>query len=149
MSDETAFLETVSAGNADRVGALEAGLCLSWDSRQDGSTGGWSPLSLLTSRSPATGPFYQSPHFPVGKLTDDVGEFVHSWQEQAPSSPSGPVTSSMPRPPCLQQSPASMQVCVLGKTYPLPPPSLASSWLQGPKMARTHFSLSSCCLSWD
>ncbi|KAH0503615.1 Otogelin [Microtus ochrogaster] len=44
-----------------------------------------------------------------GKLTDDVGEFVHSWQEQAPSSPSGPVTSSFPRPPCLQQSPASMQ----------------------------------------
>ncbi|XP_032751926.1 otogelin [Rattus rattus] len=44
-----------------------------------------------------------------GKLTDDVGEFVHSWQEQVPNSPPGPVTSSLPRPPCLQQSPASMQ----------------------------------------
>ncbi|XP_036060023.1 LOW QUALITY PROTEIN: otogelin [Onychomys torridus] len=44
-----------------------------------------------------------------GKLTDDVGEFVLSWQEQAPNSPPGPATSSLPRPPCLQQSPASMQ----------------------------------------
>ncbi|GAB1292113.1 Otogelin [Apodemus speciosus] len=44
-----------------------------------------------------------------GKLTDDVGEFVHSWQEQVPNSPPGPVTASLPRPPCLQQTPASMQ----------------------------------------
>ncbi|EDM07267.1 otogelin (predicted) [Rattus norvegicus] len=44
-----------------------------------------------------------------GKLTDDIGEFVHSWQEQVPNSPPVPVMSSLPRPPCLQQSPASMQ----------------------------------------
>ncbi|CAH7458855.1 Otog [Phodopus roborovskii] len=44
-----------------------------------------------------------------GKLSDDVGEFVHSWQEQAPNSPPGAGTPSLPRPPCLQQSPASMQ----------------------------------------
>ncbi|XP_021575161.1 otogelin [Carlito syrichta] len=44
-----------------------------------------------------------------GKLTDDVAEFVHSWQEQAPNQPPGPMTSSLPRPPCLQQSPISMQ----------------------------------------
>nr|XP_021530849.1 LOW QUALITY PROTEIN: otogelin [Aotus nancymaae] len=44
-----------------------------------------------------------------GKLTDDVAEFVHSWQEQAPNQPPGPTTSSLPRPPCLQQSPGTMQ----------------------------------------
>ncbi|XP_040114192.1 otogelin [Oryx dammah] len=44
-----------------------------------------------------------------GKLTDDVVEFVHSWQEQAPNQPPGPTTSSLPRPPCLQQSPGTMQ----------------------------------------
>ncbi|XP_053415854.1 otogelin [Nycticebus coucang] len=44
-----------------------------------------------------------------GKLTDDVSEFVHSWQEQAPNQTPGPMTSSLPRPPCLQQSPGSMQ----------------------------------------
>uniref|UniRef100_A0A8C6RKH3 Otogelin n=1 Tax=Nannospalax galili TaxID=1026970 RepID=A0A8C6RKH3_NANGA len=44
-----------------------------------------------------------------GKPTDDVAEFVHSWQEQVPNHPPGPVASSLPRPPCLQQSPASMQ----------------------------------------
>ncbi|XP_021496031.1 otogelin [Meriones unguiculatus] len=44
-----------------------------------------------------------------GKLTDDVGEFTLSWQEQAPNGPSGPVPPPLPRPPCLQQSPASMQ----------------------------------------
>ncbi|XP_052048983.1 otogelin [Apodemus sylvaticus] len=44
-----------------------------------------------------------------GKLTDDIGEFVYSWQEQIPNSPPGPGTASLPRPPCLQQSPASMQ----------------------------------------
>ncbi|XP_012412723.1 otogelin [Trichechus manatus latirostris] len=44
-----------------------------------------------------------------GKLTDDVAEFVHSWQEQAPNQPPGPTTSSLPRPPCLQQSPGVMQ----------------------------------------
>ncbi|XP_023442452.2 otogelin [Dasypus novemcinctus] len=44
-----------------------------------------------------------------GKLTDDVAEFVHSWQEQIPNQPPGPVTSSPPRPPCLQQSPGTMQ----------------------------------------
>ncbi|XP_012580647.1 PREDICTED: otogelin [Condylura cristata] len=44
-----------------------------------------------------------------GKLTDDVAEFVHSWQEQAPNQPLGPTTSSLPRPPCLQQSPGTMQ----------------------------------------
>uniref|UniRef100_A0A8D1ICX0 Otogelin n=1 Tax=Sus scrofa TaxID=9823 RepID=A0A8D1ICX0_PIG len=44
-----------------------------------------------------------------GKLTDDVAEFVHSWQEQAPNQPPGPTTSTLPRPPCLQQSPGTMQ----------------------------------------
>ncbi|XP_070282762.1 otogelin [Myotis yumanensis] len=44
-----------------------------------------------------------------GKLTDDVAEFVHSWQEQAPNQPPGPTTSSLPRPPCLQQSLGAMQ----------------------------------------
>uniref|UniRef100_A0A4W2E995 Otogelin n=1 Tax=Bos indicus x Bos taurus TaxID=30522 RepID=A0A4W2E995_BOBOX len=44
-----------------------------------------------------------------GKLTDDVAEFVHSWQEQAPNQPPGPTTSSLPRPPCLQQTPGTMQ----------------------------------------
>ncbi|XP_064145520.1 otogelin [Loxodonta africana] len=44
-----------------------------------------------------------------GKLTDDVAEFVHSWQEQAPNQTPGPTTSSLPRPPCLQQSPGAMQ----------------------------------------
>ncbi|XP_037377874.1 otogelin [Talpa occidentalis] len=44
-----------------------------------------------------------------GKLTDDVAEFVHSWQEQAPNQPLGPTISSLPRPPCLQQSPGTMQ----------------------------------------
>ncbi|XP_061002589.1 otogelin isoform X9 [Dama dama] len=44
-----------------------------------------------------------------GKLTDDVAEFVHSWQGQAPNQPPGPMTSSLPRPPCLQQSPGTMQ----------------------------------------
>ncbi|XP_069325765.1 otogelin [Eulemur rufifrons] len=44
-----------------------------------------------------------------GKLTDDVAEFVHSWQEQAPNQPPGPTTPSLPRPPCLQQSPVTMQ----------------------------------------
>ncbi|XP_003781570.1 otogelin [Otolemur garnettii] len=44
-----------------------------------------------------------------GKLTDDVAEFVHSWQEQAPNQTPGPITSSLPRPPCLQQSSGSMQ----------------------------------------
>ncbi|XP_077722228.1 otogelin [Canis aureus] len=44
-----------------------------------------------------------------GKLTDDVAEFVHSWQEQAPNQPPRPTTSSLPRPPCLQQSAGTMQ----------------------------------------
>ncbi|XP_049636632.1 otogelin [Suncus etruscus] len=44
-----------------------------------------------------------------GKLTDDVAEFVHSWQEQIPRQPPGPMSSSLPRPPCLQQSPGTMQ----------------------------------------
>uniref|UniRef100_A0A8C2YUV7 Otogelin n=1 Tax=Chinchilla lanigera TaxID=34839 RepID=A0A8C2YUV7_CHILA len=44
-----------------------------------------------------------------GKLTDDVTEFVHSWQEQALNHPSGALAASLPRPPCLQQSPGSMQ----------------------------------------
>ncbi|XP_042547668.1 otogelin [Dipodomys spectabilis] len=44
-----------------------------------------------------------------GKLTDDVTEFVHSWQEQPPNHSPGPVTSSLPRPPCLQQSLGTMQ----------------------------------------
>nr|XP_044609024.1 LOW QUALITY PROTEIN: otogelin [Equus asinus] len=44
-----------------------------------------------------------------GKLTDDVAEFVHSWQAQAPNQPPGPTTSFPPRPPCLQQSPGTMQ----------------------------------------
>uniref|UniRef100_A0A8D1UP69 Otogelin n=1 Tax=Sus scrofa TaxID=9823 RepID=A0A8D1UP69_PIG len=44
-----------------------------------------------------------------GKLTDDVAEFVHSWQEQAPNQPPGPTTSTLPRPPCLQQNPGTMQ----------------------------------------
>uniref|UniRef100_A0A4X1TCT4 Otogelin n=1 Tax=Sus scrofa TaxID=9823 RepID=A0A4X1TCT4_PIG len=44
-----------------------------------------------------------------GKLTDDVAEFVHSWQEQDPNQPPGPTTSTLPRPPCLQQSPGTMQ----------------------------------------
>ncbi|XP_010828966.1 PREDICTED: otogelin [Bison bison bison] len=44
-----------------------------------------------------------------GKLTDDVAEFVHSWQEEAPNQPPGPTTSSLPRPPCLQQTPGTMQ----------------------------------------
>eukprot|EP00071_Canis_lupus_P030061 XP_022263618.1 otogelin isoform X6 [Canis lupus familiaris] len=44
-----------------------------------------------------------------GKLTDDVAEFVHSWQEQAPNQPLRPTTSSLPRPPCLQQSAGTMQ----------------------------------------
>ncbi|KAF5918888.1 hypothetical protein HPG69_005929, partial [Diceros bicornis minor] len=44
-----------------------------------------------------------------GKLTDDVAEFVHSWEAQAPNQPPGPTTSSPPRPPCLQQSPGTMQ----------------------------------------
>ncbi|VFV28346.1 low quality protein: otogelin-like [Lynx pardinus] len=44
-----------------------------------------------------------------GKLTDDVAEFVHSWQEQAPNQPPRPTTASLPRPPCLQQSPGTMQ----------------------------------------
>ncbi|EQB79130.1 otogelin, partial [Camelus ferus] len=45
-----------------------------------------------------------------GKLMEDVAEFVHSWQEQAPNQPPGPTTSSLPRPPCLQQSLGTMQV---------------------------------------
>lgn len=45
-----------------------------------------------------------------GKLTDDVAEFVHSWQDQAPNQPAGPAATSLPRPPCLQQSPGAMQV---------------------------------------
>ncbi|XP_053780390.1 otogelin [Desmodus rotundus] len=44
-----------------------------------------------------------------GKLTDDVAEFVHSWQERAPNQPPEPTTSSLPRPPCLQQSLGAMQ----------------------------------------
>ncbi|KAM5224318.1 otogelin isoform 2-T2 [Hipposideros larvatus] len=44
-----------------------------------------------------------------GKLTDDVAEFVHSWQELAPNQPPGPITSSLPLPPCLQQSLGTMQ----------------------------------------
>ncbi|XP_004635011.2 otogelin [Octodon degus] len=44
-----------------------------------------------------------------GKLTDDVAEFVHSWQEQALHPPPGTAAASLPRPPCLQQSPGSMQ----------------------------------------
>ncbi|VTJ52564.1 Hypothetical predicted protein [Marmota monax] len=44
-----------------------------------------------------------------GKLTDDVAEFVHSWQELLPNHPPGPTTSSLPRPPCLQQNPGTMQ----------------------------------------
>uniref|UniRef100_A0A8W4FF44 Otogelin n=1 Tax=Sus scrofa TaxID=9823 RepID=A0A8W4FF44_PIG len=55
-----------------------------------------------------------------GKLTDDVAEFVHSWQEQAPNQPPGPTTSTLPRPPCLQQSPGTMQVWILGRP---PPPT--------------------------
>lgn len=56
---------------------------------------------------------------PTGKLTDDVAEFVHSWQEQAPNQPPGPTTSSLPRPPCLQQSLGTMQV---GTPAPYLPP---------------------------
>ncbi|KAM6158513.1 otogelin [Rhynchocyon petersi] len=44
-----------------------------------------------------------------GKLTDDVTEFIHSWQEPAPNQPLGPMTSTPPRPPCLQQTPGAMQ----------------------------------------
>ncbi|EHB10913.1 Otogelin [Heterocephalus glaber] len=44
-----------------------------------------------------------------GKLTEDMAEFVHSWQEQAPNHPPGTTTASLPRPPCLQQSPGTMQ----------------------------------------
>ncbi|ELW70757.1 Otogelin [Tupaia chinensis] len=44
-----------------------------------------------------------------GKLTDDVAEFVHSWQESAPNQLPRPTTSSLPRPPCLQQSLGAMQ----------------------------------------
>ncbi|XP_004621722.2 otogelin [Sorex araneus] len=44
-----------------------------------------------------------------GKLTDDVAEFVHSWQEQPLRQPAGPMSSAPPRPPCLQQSPGTMQ----------------------------------------
>ncbi|XP_074192196.1 otogelin isoform X1 [Rhinolophus sinicus] len=44
-----------------------------------------------------------------GKLTDDVAEFVHSWQELAPNQPPGPTTFSLPRPPCLQQRLGAMQ----------------------------------------
>nr|XP_025704328.1 otogelin [Callorhinus ursinus] len=44
-----------------------------------------------------------------GKLTDDVVEFGQSWQEQAPNQSPGPTTPSLPRPPCLQQSPGTMQ----------------------------------------
>lgn len=58
---------------------------------------------------------------PAGKLTDDVAEFVHSWQERAPNQPPGPTTSSLPRPPCLQQSLGAMQVSILGRS-----PTLAS-----------------------
>lgn len=55
---------------------------------------------------------------PTGKLTDDVAEFVHSWQEQGPNQPPGPTTSSLPRPPCLQQSLGTMQVGTLGRSPP-------------------------------
>ncbi|XP_013003485.2 otogelin [Cavia porcellus] len=44
-----------------------------------------------------------------GKLTDDVTEFMHSWQEQALNHPPGTMAASPPRPPCLQQSSGSMQ----------------------------------------
>ncbi|XP_032977452.1 otogelin isoform X1 [Rhinolophus ferrumequinum] len=44
-----------------------------------------------------------------GKLTDDVAEFVHSWQELAPNQPPGPTTFSLPRAPCLQQRLGTMQ----------------------------------------
>lgn len=61
---------------------------------------------------------------PTGKLTDDVAEFVHSWQEQAPNQPPGPTTSSLPRPPCLQQSLGAMQVGTPALT------SHPSAWLK-------------------
>ncbi|XP_010613449.1 otogelin [Fukomys damarensis] len=44
-----------------------------------------------------------------GKLTDDVAEFVHSWQEEVPNEPPGTTTASLPLPPCLQQSPGTMK----------------------------------------
>lgn len=64
---------------------------------------------------------------PPGKLTDDVAEFVHSWQEQAPRQPPGPASSSPARPPCLQQSPGAMQVRPPHTLPTRPPPSLTPS----------------------
>uniref|UniRef100_A0A5F8H7H0 Otogelin n=1 Tax=Monodelphis domestica TaxID=13616 RepID=A0A5F8H7H0_MONDO len=44
-----------------------------------------------------------------GKLTEDVAEFVNSWQEDPPDETPGPNVSFPSRPPCFHQSPAAMQ----------------------------------------
>lgn len=81
----------------------------------------WPHLPSL--RAPMSPPMVTlAPH--TGKLTEDVAEFVHSWQEQAPNQPPGPTTSSLPRPPCLQQSLGAMQVRTLGRMPSLLPLNL-------------------------
>ncbi|XP_074131877.1 otogelin [Sminthopsis crassicaudata] len=44
-----------------------------------------------------------------GKLTEDVAEFVNSWQEDPPDETPGPNVSFPSRPPCFHQSPTTMQ----------------------------------------
>ncbi|XP_036620997.1 otogelin [Trichosurus vulpecula] len=44
-----------------------------------------------------------------GKLTEDVAEFVNSWQEDPPDETPGPNVSFPSRPPCFHQSTTAMQ----------------------------------------
>ncbi|XP_072477507.1 otogelin [Notamacropus eugenii] len=57
-----------------------------------------------------------------GKLTEDVAEFVNSWQEDPPDETPGPNVSFPSRPPCFHQSPTAMQgVYELCETLQKPP----------------------------
>ena len=48
----------------------------------------------------------------LGKLTDDVTEFVESWQENPPQGTPNWDKSLLNEPPCLTQSHESLQVWI-------------------------------------
>lgn len=51
----------------------------------------------------------------LGKLTDDITEFVESWQENPPQGQPTWDNSFLNEPPCLTQSHESLQVWILMK----------------------------------
>lgn len=51
----------------------------------------------------------------LGKLTDDVTEFVESWQENPPQGTPNWDNSFLSEPPCLTQSHESLQVWICTK----------------------------------